>query len=191
MDDSKPKQGAPPVKQSLKSLCSISGWLALYSGAPVAWGCIHHKTTAQSSCEADVHSIKEATKLVLHLKLLFCDLDMPIQSSIPLHNDNQGTVQWSKCMATKKMKWIDLHENFVRKNVVPKAIFISHIPGLNNLFEIFLRKNSVMFPVFSPSGIPSWRIPHVFDRRVPLTHVPGSSAGFLFFSINSGRTYVA
>ena len=44
MDASKPTPTAPPVEQSLQSLQSISGWIALHSGAPVAWGCLRHKT---------------------------------------------------------------------------------------------------------------------------------------------------
>ena len=84
MDASTPKPHAPPVELSLESLRSISGWLALNSGAPIAWGCICHKTTAQSSCEAEVHSLNEATKLVIQLKLLFRDLDLPITSSVPI-----------------------------------------------------------------------------------------------------------
>ena len=52
--------------------------------APIAWGCIRHKTTAQSSCEAEVHSLNKATKLVIQLKILFRDLDLPITSSVPI-----------------------------------------------------------------------------------------------------------
>ena len=88
MDASKPKPTAPPVEQSLQSIRSILGWLALHSGDPIAWGCLRHKNTAQSSCEAEVHYINEATKLVLQLKLLFRDMNLPLQSTIPLYNNN-------------------------------------------------------------------------------------------------------
>ena len=108
MDASRPDPTAPQVEQSLTSLRSVSGWLALHSGAPIAWGCLRHKQTAQSSCEAEVHSINEATKLILQLKLLFRDLALPICTPIPLYNNNQGAVHWSKGTTTKKMKWIDL-----------------------------------------------------------------------------------
>ena len=137
MDASKPNHTAPTVEQSLQSLQSISGWFAIHSGAPIAWGCLRHKTTAESSCKAEVHSINEASKLILQLKILFRDLHLPIQSSIPIYNDNQGAVHWSKGTTTKKMKWIDLRENVVRENVLNKTISVTHIPGANNLSDIF------------------------------------------------------
>ena len=140
MDASKPKPTAPPVEQSIESLWSISGWLALHSGAPIAWGCLRHKQTAQSSCEAEVQSINEATKLILQLKLLFRDLSLPISTPVPLYNDNQGAVHWSKGTTTKKMKWIDLRENFVRENVINKNIAVTHIPGTDNLSDIFTKE---------------------------------------------------
>ena len=140
MDASKPKENTPQIEQTITSLRSISGWLALHSGAPIVWGCLRHKNTAQSSCEAEVHSINEATKLVLQLNLLFCDLALPIQAPITMYNDNQGAVQWSKGTTTKKMRWIDLRENFVRENVISKTISIDHIPGANNLSDIFTKE---------------------------------------------------
>ena len=139
MDAPKPNPTAPQVEQSLPSLRSISGWLSLHSGAPIACGCLRHKNTAQSSCEAEVHSINDATKLVRQLKLLFRDMNLPIQSTIPLYNDNQGAVHWSKGTTTKKMKWIDLRENFVRENVLNKTISVTHIRGTNNLSDIFTK----------------------------------------------------
>lgn len=139
MDASRPKPTEPHVEQSTQSLCSISGWLALHSGSPIAWGCHCHKHTAQSSCEAEVHTINEA-KLIIQLKLLFRDLYLPIKSPIKLYDDNQGAVQWSKGTTTKKMKWIDLREKIVRENVVRKTISVNHVPGLNNLSDIFTKE---------------------------------------------------
>ena len=66
------------------------------AGAPIAWGCVRHKDTAQSSCQAEVHSINESTKLILEYKLLFCNIDLPLEHSVEIKNDNQGAVQWSK-----------------------------------------------------------------------------------------------
>ena len=76
MDASVPKPGVTPPEQSLDSLRSLSGWFVMYSGAPVAWDCARHKDTAQSSCQAEVHSINETTKLILEYKLLFRDINL-------------------------------------------------------------------------------------------------------------------
>ena len=95
MNVSKPRSNTPLVGKSLQFLQSISGLLALPSGDPILWVCLHHKHTAQNSYEAEVHSINEATKLALQLKLLFRDLNLPTKSAAPLYYDNQGAVQWS------------------------------------------------------------------------------------------------
>ena len=60
---------------------------------------------------------------------------------MPIYNDNQSAVQWAKGKTTKKMKWIDLRENFVRTNILGKTISVQHIPGLNNLSDIFTKES--------------------------------------------------
>ena len=71
MDVSVPKPSSRPIEQAPSSLRSLSGWLVLHSGSTIAWGCARHKDTAQSSCQAEVHSINETTKLILEFRLLF------------------------------------------------------------------------------------------------------------------------
>ena len=140
MDASVPKPGLVPPEQSLDSLWSLSGWFIMNAGAPIAWGCARHKDTAQSSCQAEVHSINETTRLVLEYKLLFRDLNLPLDHTVEIKNDNQGAIQWSKGTTTKKMRWVDLRENLVRENVLNSTVKISHIPGKVNLSDIFTKE---------------------------------------------------
>lgn len=104
MDASVPKKNADPIEYSLESLRSISGWTILDNGSPITWGACRHKNTTQSSCQAEVHSINETTKLLLSLKLFYRDIGLPITTAIPIRFDNQGAVYWSKGTTTKKMK---------------------------------------------------------------------------------------
>ena len=133
MDASVPKPDSIPLEQNFSALRSVSGWLAFYNGYPIAWGCVRHKDTAQSSCQAEIHAMNETTKLLLELKLLFRNLGRPLDRAIPITNDNQGAVQWSKGTTTKKLRWIDLHENLVRENVLNDTISVSHILGRANV----------------------------------------------------------
>ena len=130
----------PTIEQSLDSLRLISGWFTMNAGAPIAWGCAHHKDTAQSSCQAEVHSINEPTKLILKFRLLFCNLNLPLSTPVPIKNGNQGAVQWSKGTTKKKMRWVDLRENLVRENIHANVIQVSHIPGKLNLSDIFTKE---------------------------------------------------
>ena len=127
LDASVPTPNVTPPEQNMASLRSISGWMVMHSGAPIAWGCSRHKDTAQSSCQAEVHSINETTKLLLEFKLLFRDLNLSIRHPIPIKNDNQGAVQWTKETTTTKMRWVDLRENLIRETIVNSL----HISSLN------------------------------------------------------------
>ena len=140
MDASVPKVGTIPPEQNPQALRSVSGWFIMQSGAPRAWGCARHKDTAQSSCQAEVHSINEITKRVLEYKLHFRDINLPINSPILIKNDNQGAIHWSKGTTTKKMRWVDLRENLVRENIGNKNIDVMHIPGKLNLSDIFTKE---------------------------------------------------
>ena len=114
----------------------------MHAGAPIAWGCTRHKDTAQSSCQAEVHSINETTKLILEYKLLFRDLNLPLTTPVPILNDNQGAIQWSKGTTTKKMRWINLRENIVRENVADKNITVLSTISLEKLIcPIFSQRN--------------------------------------------------
>ena len=140
LDASIPKPDAPAIEQSMESLRSISGWFVMNAGAPIAWGCARHKDTAQSSCQAEVHSINETTKLILEFRLLFRDLNLPLTHPVAIKNDNQGAVQWSKGTTTKKMRWVDLRENLIRENIHNDIVTVSHIPGKLNLSDIFTKE---------------------------------------------------
>ena len=140
MDASVPKPNSEPREQSIESLRSLSGWFIMNAGAPIAWGCARHKDTAQSSCQAEVHSINETTRLLLEYRLLSRDVGLPIHGPISIKNDNQGAIDWSKGTTNKKMRWVDLRENLVRENVLNKNIQVSHIPGKSNLSDIFTKE---------------------------------------------------
>ena len=77
----------------MTSLRSISGWLIMNAGAPIAWSSARHKGTAQRSCQAEVHSMNETIKLILEFHLLFRDLGIPIHNPVHIKNDSQGAVQ--------------------------------------------------------------------------------------------------
>lgn len=131
MDASVPSDPTLAPEQSLLSLCSISGWIVTSHDTLIIWGCIHHRNTSQSSCQTEVHSINEATKVLISLKLLFSEIHLPSDYSITIHNDNKGAVLWSKGRITKKMKWVDLQEDLAQENIINNTLSINHIPGRN------------------------------------------------------------
>ena len=140
MDASVPKPGTVPPGQPPQTLQSLSGWFIVNAGAPIAWGCAQHNNIAQSSCQTEVRSINETTKLILEYKLLFCDLNLPLASPIMIKNNNQGAIHWTKGTTTKKMQWVDMRENLARENIANKSITVSHILGKLNLSDFFTKE---------------------------------------------------
>ena len=132
LDASVPKPHVTLPEQSMVSLRLISGWLVMNAGTPIPWGCAHHKDTVQSSCQAEFYSVNETTELILEFKQLFWDLHILITALIDIKNNNQGVAQWTKGMATKRMRWINLRENLIRENITNKNIKVSHISSKLN-----------------------------------------------------------
>ena len=88
-------------------------------------------------CTANLTS--ENVKSILELRILLRDLNLPLNSLVPVYNDNQGAVDWCKGTITKKTRHIDLQENHVKENL-HKTIRLTHIPGKTNLADIFTKE---------------------------------------------------
>ena len=58
--------------------------------------------TVLSSCEAEINLTNETVKSVIELRILLRDLNLPVQSLVPVYNDNKGAVDWCKGAITKK-----------------------------------------------------------------------------------------
>ncbi len=139
MDASKPKASSPPVERLPDSFKSVSGSIIMLSNGPVSWGAQRQDLTALSSCEAEINATNETVKSILELRILLRDLDLPLDSLVPVYNDNQGAVDWCKGTITKKTRHIDLQENHVKENL-EKTIRLNHIPGKTNLADIFTKE---------------------------------------------------
>lgn len=70
-DASIPKPNSLLMHQSMRELKSISGYIQFKSHGPVSWSCLRQDTTAQSSYEAEVYAVNEATlSFYSYLRLL-------------------------------------------------------------------------------------------------------------------------
>ena len=56
--------------------------------APQLLGVVHVTKIPQFSCQGEVHSINEITKLILEYDLLFRDLNIPLHHPVEIKNDN-------------------------------------------------------------------------------------------------------
>mmetsp|Transcript_12383 Transcript_12383/g.17655 ORF Transcript_12383/g.17655 Transcript_12383/m.17655 type:complete len:214 (+) Transcript_12383:3276-3917(+) len=116
-DQSKPNH---TVKQELELFKTrlISGYLIMQSGGPIAWASKRQKITAHSMAEAEIYATDEAVKLIIHIQNIRNDLKFNQDNHpIPIFNDNQACVTWSKKTATKGLRHIQIRENSIQENI--------------------------------------------------------------------------
>ena len=100
-------------------------------------------TTAQSSCQAETHSINECTKDTLHLRHIADDLGLTdTERPTRIWNDNQGAVDWSAGFSNRKMRHLNMRENLVRENGPAGShnIEVDHVPGKCNFADNFTKE---------------------------------------------------
>ena len=120
---------------------SMSGYLIMRCGGPIAWKAVRQERTSRSTCEAEIRATDEAVKEILSLRNRCSDMSLPdADAPTCLYNDNQGTVDWSKGTSTKGMRHINLKDCAVRDSIQADEIAIHHIPGVINPSDIFTKE---------------------------------------------------
>ena len=120
---------------------SMSGFIIMRCGGPIAWKAVRQDRCSRSTCEAEIRSIDETTKEVLSLRHRCDDMRLP-DSSIPtpVFNDNLGSVDWSKGTSTKGMRHMNIRDCAIRDSLQASEIDIRHIDGRVNPSDIFTKE---------------------------------------------------
>ena len=58
----------PGTEMELFKYCSMSGYVAIRAGGPIAWASVRQERTSQSSCEAEVRATNECVEEVLSIR---------------------------------------------------------------------------------------------------------------------------
>ena len=120
---------------------SMSGFLIMRCGGPIAWKAVRQPRTSRSTCEAEIRATDEAVKEILSLCHRCNDMNLPnANTPTRLYNNNQGTVDWSKSTTNKALRHICLKDCAVRNSIQAKEVDLYHIPGAVNLSNIFTKK---------------------------------------------------
>ena len=132
---------APGQEVELFKYRSMSGFIVLRSGGPLAWGAVRQERTSRSSCEAEVRATDECIKEVLSIRTRAEDIGLlESQKATLVYNDNQGCVDWCKNTTTTGMKHLNLRENACRESFQAGDIDIRHIAGKLNVADIFTKE---------------------------------------------------
>jgi len=121
---------------------SMSGYIVVRAGGPLAWSSVCQPRTSRSSCEAEIRATDKCTKEILSLR--FRGLDIGLSDNTlptPVFNDNQGCVDWCKKTTTSGMKHMCLRENAICESILEHKISIHHILGKCNPADIFTKEH--------------------------------------------------
>jgi hypothetical protein len=121
---------------------SLYGHVTYRSGGPISWSLFCEARTSRSSCESEIKSADEATRVTQHLRQFLNDLDMHDATKFtPVYNDNQVCIDWSKSTSIKNLRHFNIRENAVREAVLHKEIDLQHHPGIHNPADMFTREH--------------------------------------------------
>ena len=160
-DASKPN---PTDIISLAECCSLLGSISTRTGGPIAWHVIREPRVSRSTCESEIKSADEGTKVTQFIRHLLSDLHMPdVTLPTPLWNDNRGAVDWSHNCANKKRCGIFISATWLcaTLTVFPKSLSPTS-QGIPMLL-ICSPKNIKMMPIFSASAILLSRLMGIFS----------------------------
>jgi len=125
---------------------SMSGAVVLRMSGPTSWKAVRQDETSLSTCEAEIKATNAASTLTVatrnfskgfqlgHIRLP--DTDKPTR----VHNDNEACVKWCHNMTSKSTNHMELWENSVREWVQNGTLDIRHVPGLDNVADIFTKE---------------------------------------------------
>jgi hypothetical protein len=89
----------------------------------------------RSLAEAEIYATDKFAKNLLHLINIIKDLSLTselISGPIPIYNDNNACVCWSKNTTTKGLQHVQIWENAIREGVSSGIFDVKHIAGKSN-----------------------------------------------------------
>ena len=102
------------------------------------WKCLNQTSVALSSTEAEFVATSEACKAILWILALMSDLDIQLQSTTPLLQDNQGaTVSGSE--GFRHAKHVAVRFNFLKDQVDSKTTVLVYRPTAEMTADILTK----------------------------------------------------
>lgn len=106
---------------------SKTGYVIFLNGGPIAWNSSLQSIVAQSTSEAELYALVEATNVAMQLKNFLEEIGFN-QGQFNCYEDNTGCIDWIvNQRANTRMKHVDLKNHVIRDNVESKKCKVLHI----------------------------------------------------------------
>ena len=122
---------------------SLSGFI-IWLGGPLHWVSKRQSCTARSSAEAEIIATDECLKWLQHISHILDDLHLKekfFPHNLPIYNDNNACVIWSKGKTTKGLRHIQMRENSIRELQAVDFVDVRHIRGDRNLSDMYTKED--------------------------------------------------
>jgi hypothetical protein len=119
---------------------SMSGYVVLLNGGPVAWSARKQPLITLSTAEAEYIALTTVAREVLYLQLLVGELYEPVTLPTPVYCDNQAAIALaSNNKFHSRTKHIDLRYHFVRDHVKNGTFGLHYCPTDDNVADAFTK----------------------------------------------------
>jgi hypothetical protein len=119
---------------------SMSGYVVLLNGGPVAWSARKQPLIALSTAEAEYIALTTVAHEVLYLQLLINELYKPVNLPTPVYCDNQAAITLaSNNKFQSRTKHIDLRYHFIRVHIKNGTFELKYCPSEDNVTDAFTK----------------------------------------------------
>lgn len=119
---------------------SYTGFVFIFSQAPITWESRKQRTVALSSAEAEYMGLTEATKEAIYLRKFLIELRLKEFSDTTLYNDSASAQKLAKNpIFHGRTKHIDIKHHFVREALKDNLISLKYLCTENMITDIFTK----------------------------------------------------
>jgi hypothetical protein len=119
---------------------SITGWVTKVNGDVISWASKKQRTTAQSTCEAELYAEAAAINEVLWTLDLLTEMGIQVQTPVVVYGDNQSTIAISQNgVKSERTKHVDIKYHFVNEMIEKEFIKLIWIQSDKQQADIFTK----------------------------------------------------
>ena len=112
---------------------SITGFVVMYGGGPIAFKTKQQKAVTTSSTEAELIAAVSAAKVIRYLRSVLVDLGYPQEEPTIIHEDNQAVLDIvNKQIPSERTRHCDIQYFALQEWRARGLVKMNHIPGIIN-----------------------------------------------------------